>query len=57
MTKLSEWLSSATLRTACLAAFMAPCGLRAESAWRWECPELAAATEAVTVEPVKFGKP
>lgn len=49
-------MNATTLWMGCLAAAVAPCSLRAETTWRWECPELAAATGAVTVEPVKFGK-
>ena len=40
----------------CLATAVAPFSIRAESVWRWKCPELAAAARSVTVEPVKFGK-
>ena len=45
-----------TFWVACLAAGGAVGGVRGETAWRWECPELAAAAGSVTVEPVKFGK-
>lgn len=53
---LSGRVSAAFFSRACLTAVLMPIGLRAESAWRWECPALAAVTESVTVEPVKFGK-
>ena len=49
-------MKATTLWAACLTVGAAPCGLRAESSWRWECPELAAVIESVAVEPVKFGK-
>ncbi|MEI6033558.1 MAG: hypothetical protein WCS65_04645 [Verrucomicrobiae bacterium] len=40
----------------CLAAGGSGVGFCADATWRWECPELGAAAESVTVEPVKFGK-
>ena len=49
-------MNAATLCAGCLAVGAVPGGLCAESSWRWECPELAAVTESVAVEPVKFGK-
>ena len=51
-----ETVKTMPLWIVCLAAAGAVGGVRGESTWRWECPELAGAVGTVTVEPVKFGK-